>query len=190
MADWVRRLWLPRLLLVLALAVLLLFAVMRTPRYLRRIYPYHHRQLIELYAFQYGVDPLLVVAVMHAESNFRVDAVSWKGALGLMQVIPETAQWIARRLGMETLEIEDILDPEVNIRLGTWYLAYLLEKFAGRVDVVIAAYNAGPGQVSAWLDDKTWSGRYADRHKIPFAETRQFLVKVRKAYTKYQQLYR
>jgi soluble lytic murein transglycosylase len=107
-----------------------------------------------------------------------------------MQVMPETAQWIARRLGMEPLEIEEILDPEVNIRLGTWYLAYLLEKFAGRVDVVITAYNAGPGQVSAWLDDKTWSGRYADRHKIPFAETRQFLVKVRKAYTKYQQLYR
>ncbi|NLM46806.1 MAG: lytic transglycosylase domain-containing protein [Firmicutes bacterium] len=190
MANFVRRLRLPQLLLFCALAVLLLFAVMRTPHYLRRLYPYHHRQLIELYAFQYGVDPLLVVAVMQAESNFRADAVSWKGALGLMQVMPETAQWIARRQGLAELKREEILDPEMNIRLGTWYLAYLLEQFAGRVDVVIAAYNAGPGQVSAWLADQTWSGRYADRHKIPFAETRQFLVKVRKAYTKYQKLYR
>jgi len=105
-------------------------------------------------------------------------------------VMPETAQWIARQQGMEILRQEEILDPEINIRLGTWYLAYLLEKFSGRVDVVIAAYNAGPGQVAAWLADKTWSGRYADRQRIPFSETRQFLVKVRKAYTKYQQLYR
>ena len=107
-----------------------------------------------------------------------------------MQIMPPTAQWIAQQLQMDTLTKEEILEPEINIRLGTWYLAYLTREFNGQLDLVLAAYNGGPGQVKRWLAGGVWSGRYADLAEIPFTETREFLVRARTAYTQYQKLYR
>lgn len=178
-----------RLLLLTIIITAILVAVTHTPRFLKFYYPYQYRHLIEQYAKEFGVDPLLVAAIIRTESNFRTDAVSSKGALGLMQIMPETARWVAGQLKMGPLTEEQILAPEINIKLGTWYLASLLKEFDGRVDVAIAAYNGGRGRVSNWLQNKVWSGQYHDRHQIPFPETRQFLYKVRTAYEKYQCLY-
>ena len=127
---------------------------------------------------------------MRTESSFKQNAVSHKGALGLMQIMPETAQWIAAKIDIAPLSTKQIMSPQINIRLGTWYLAYLTAEFDARIDLVIAAYNGGPGQINRWLTEKTWSGHYANRADIPFPETRQFLYKVRTAYRKYQKLYR
>ena len=178
-----------RLLLLTVIITACLVAITRTPRFLKFYYPYHYRQIIELNAKEFGVDPMLVAAIIRTESHFREDAVSPKGALGLMQIMPETARWIAEQLNLGLLTEEQIMAPEINIKLGTWYLASLLKEFNGRVDVAVAAYNGGRGNVKNWLHNKTWSGNYHDRHQIPFPETRQFLYKVRSAYEKYRLLY-
>ncbi|MCW3490420.1 lytic transglycosylase domain-containing protein [Dethiobacter alkaliphilus] len=181
--------WL-RLLFVILVFLLLIAAVMRTPQFRRLSYPYAYREIIEEYAAEYRVDPLLVAAVIREESKFNADAVSRKGALGLMQLMPSTAQWIAPQVGIINLTDEMLLDPEINIQLGTWYLANLFKEFDGRHELVIASYNAGRGKVASWLRDDVWTGRYEDREQIPFGETRIFLQRVIGSYRNYQELYR
>ncbi|MDW7652308.1 MAG: lytic transglycosylase domain-containing protein [Bacillota bacterium] len=187
MADMTK--WVRVLLFALVMTTLLL-AFWRTPQVGRLLYPYSYREIIEENAAEYGVDPLLVAAVIRVESKYDPDAVSPRGALGLMQLMPATAEWIAPQVGIDTLTEEMLLDPKVNIKLGTWYLANLSEEFSANLDVVLASYNGGRGQVKRWLDEGIWSGRYADRSEIPFSETRLFLYKVKKAYGRYQELYR
>ncbi|NLZ38903.1 MAG: lytic transglycosylase domain-containing protein [Firmicutes bacterium] len=179
-----------RFLLFILLVVCMFVFFLRTPQIGRLFYPYPYRQIIEKYGMEYGIDPLLVVAVIHTESKFNPEAVSRKGALGLMQIMPSTANWIAQQLQLAPLTKEEIMEPEINIRLGTWYLASLTKEFNGRLDVVIAAYNGGRGEVGRWLANGVWSGKFTDRQAIPFPETREFLYKVRTAYRRYQELYR
>jgi soluble lytic murein transglycosylase len=178
-----------RFLLWIAIFIALAAAVIRTPQFGRLYYPYRYRDVIEENAGKYDVDPMLVAAVIHVESKYNPDAVSRRGALGLMQIMPETARWIASQIGIENITDDMILQPEINIQLGTWYLANLSKEFSGRLDVVVAAYNGGRGQVARWLNEGTWSGRYEDRHNIPFPETRHFVQKVRTAYNRYSRLY-
>ena len=175
---------------VLFIILLAIAAVLLYQPVMKQIYPIEYQEEIWQYAEEYRLDSYMVCAVIHTESRFRPLAVSRLGAVGLMQLMPDTAQWIAGQLQMGALTTEQILDPQTNIRLGTWYLADLMQVFDGRTDVVIAAYNGGRGQVNIWLTQKQWSGRYDQRDNIPFAETRQFLFKVRTAYEKYQEIYR
>jgi soluble lytic murein transglycosylase len=179
-----------RLLVFVIILMVLSVAVLRTPQVGRLLYPYSYRNVIEENAREFGVDPLLVAAVIRVESKYDARAVSPKGALGLMQLMPATAEWIAPQAGYSFLSEEMILQPEVNIRLGTWYLANLSKEFNGDLDKVIASYNGGRGQVARWLKEGTWSGHYEDRNDIPFPETRNFLFKVRNAYQRYMELYR
>lgn len=178
-----------RFMITAVLFLVLLVALFQTPQVGRLYYPYRYRQDIEANAAIYGVDPYLVAAVIRVESKFNPDAVSRKGALGLMQIMPTTAEWIASQVGFSDFQEEMLLDPEVNIRLGTWYLANLAKEFDGRTDVVIAAYNGGRGQVNRWLEDGVWNGNFDERANIPFPETRNFLLKVRVTYRQYQKLY-
>jgi soluble lytic murein transglycosylase len=178
-----------RFLLSVAILATLATMVFRTPQFGRLYYPYHYREIIEEQGERFGVDPLLVAAVIHVESKYKPDAVSRRGALGLMQLMPETARWIAPQVGISDITDEMILQPEINILLGTWYLASLSAEFDGRLELMSAAYNGGRGQVSRWLREGIWSGRYADRHDIPFPETRHFVQKVQTAYYRYRQLY-
>lgn len=178
-----------RYLLYAAIMVALVAALFRTPQFGRLYYPYRYRPIIEENAERFGIDPLLVAAVIHVESKYDPNAVSRRGALGLMQVMPATARWIAPHVGIDEITDEMILDPEVNILLGTWYLSNLSWEFEGRLDVVLASYNGGRGYVARWLEEGTWSGRYEDRRNIPFPETREFVQKVRTAYDQYRRLY-
>lgn len=176
---------------VFALIVALILAgFFCTPYFSKFYYPYRYREIIEANAFAYGVDPLLVAAVIRVESKFHPKALSRKGAMGLMQIMPATAEWVAPQVGIDNFREEMLFEPEINIRLGSWYLASLAEEFDGRLDVVIVAYNAGRGKVSGWLAEGVWSGRFADREDIPFPESRVFLWRVRRAYDSYIRLYR
>ncbi len=157
--------------------------------YLRLTHPLRYRDLIARYCAEHGVDPFLVAAIVRAESRFRPSAASDKGALGLMQVMPDTGRWAAFELGMEAYEPEMLCDPEVNLRIGTWYLASLHREFGGDTVIVLAAYNAGLGNVRKWLEDERWTGRQEEVDRIPFPETREYVKKVLRLHETYRRAY-
>lgn len=152
------------------------------------LYPYPYKQIIEKYAHSYGVDPLLVVSVMREESHFLTHSSSHKGAIGLMQLMPETAKDISAWLD-EDYNLIDLKNPEDNIRYGTWYLSSLDKQFSGNSILVLAAYNAGSGRVSNWLRTSPRDLNTYLIEDIPFQETRDYVTKVLKSYRKYSGLY-
>ena len=148
-------------------------------------YPVSHAQTIEDAAARHGVDPLLACAVIKCESGWDEDAVSYAGAVGLMQVMPATAESL-NGLGLVSADQYDpaaLVDPTVNIEYGCAYLGYL-QTHLSSLDEVIAAYNAGIGTVQGWLAD---GGSLPEQ--IEYAETRAYLERVREAYEGYQRSY-
>ena len=150
-----------------------------------RAYPYDHREAIEQNAALYGQDPLLIAAIIRTESHFNAEAHSVVGAVGLMQLMPDTAKWIAGKNGWDYDETM-LIDGDTNIRLGCWYVNYLSERFDGDTDRYLSAYNAGESNVRQWVADGRFEG---GRRDIPFDETRSFVQKVMNSYEKYKILY-
>ena len=151
------------------------------------LYPVHHNVALEDSAARQGVDPYLAAAVIKCESNWNEDVQSSAGAVGLMQLMPDTAETIAG-LGFVNTSLYSpsaLTDPETNIEYGCAYLRYLGMQLSNR-DEVIAAYNAGPGKVRDWLSG-TSSGIVSDA--IDYPETRFYLQRVNDAYEHYQELY-
>ena len=153
----------------------------------RRLYPRDYQVYVERYSALYGVPDTIIYAVIKVESNFESNAVSPAGAVGLMQLMPDTFAWLCERQD-ETLDPGMLYDPETNIRYGVYYLSYLYSQF-GLWNSVFAAYNAGPGRVREWAADT----RYADENgaltAIPFEETRAYTQKVEEAAALYEKLY-
>ncbi|MCL2171751.1 MAG: lytic transglycosylase domain-containing protein [Defluviitaleaceae bacterium] len=144
---------------------------------LRRAYPLRYLDIIRHYSDMRGLDPVLVAALIHAESRFDPRAVSHAGAGGLMQLMPATAAWAAEQNGMAGFAPHWIYDPAINIRLGTWYLARLLNQF-GEQRTALAAYNAGSGNVAGWLRNPNYSDDGRNLRHIPFGETRHYLRRI------------
>jgi len=115
---------------------------------------------------------------------------SAKGARGLMQVMPDTGNWIAGELGIREFDPETLYDPMTNLKVGTWYLAFLRREYDGNLVLALAAYNAGRGNVSKWIGEQRWSGEEKDIDSIPFPETREYVKKVLHLYDKYREVYR
>jgi soluble lytic murein transglycosylase len=155
------------------------------PRWGVLLYPLPYHEVVLDQAVAHQVDPWLVFAVIRAESRFDRGAESAAGARGLMQIMPETAQWISQKTGRE-INLEELYQPELNIELGCWYLSYLLEKFSYQLPAVIAAYNAGPNRVEQWLAEGIWDGGENQLERIPFAETRTYVKSVLRSYAAYQ----
>ena len=132
-------------------------------------------------ASTYGLSPALLLAVIRTESDFHPDAVSAKGALGLMQLMPDTFSYLRDTHFEEDLPSDAVLQPAVNIRYGAFYLSYLLQKF-GDLDAALAAYNAGEGRVALWLADSTLSPDGHSLAEIPFKETERYVSQVQKHY--------
>lgn len=176
--------------LLAALVVGLLVVVLLYWRPVGRIfYPFPYREAVERWASEYGVDARLVAAVIRVESGFEPTARSSKGARGLMQIMPETGAWVAERLGLGPVKAEDLDEPELNLRLGTWYLAYQIRAFNGDLTLALAAYNGGGANVRRWLEEERWSGSVDDLHQIPFGETRMYVQRVLATYERYCLLY-
>ena len=133
--------------------------------------------MIEKYAAQYEVDDYLVASIINVESHFNSEVISSKGAIGLMQLLPSTADWVAGKFKMEFNQ-QDLLRPETNIQIGTYFLSYLINYF-GDVDLAICAYNAGQGNVKKWLTNKQYSVDGVSLKEIPFSETKNYLKKVK-----------
>src|SRR6266545_7859118 len=123
--------------------------VTRPAWYDRLWYPLRYGEIVRAHAGNYRLDPALLAAVIYQESKFRADARSDSGALGLMQLRPETAKGIALRTGGSRFQTSDLYDPEINIRYGSWYLRHLLDKYDDE-KTALAAYNAGQRNVDTW----------------------------------------
>lgn len=169
--------------------LIFLIAVLIFPRWISVFYPQPHQDLIFAMAKEYEVDPYLVFAVIRAESKYQSNARSPVGARGLMQIMPETSFWIAENLGIENFDIEELHQPEVNIRFGCWYLANLNKQFEANLPVVIAAYNAGRGNVREWLIEEQWDGSVEQLDDVPFPETKKYIKAVLINYEAYKAIY-
>lgn len=154
-----------------------------------RNYPVAYTDLIWTYAEQYELDPYLVQSIMRCESSNDPAAVSDAGAVGLMQIMPGTGEWIAHKLGLDDVYAQEILlDPETSIEFGCWYLHFLSGRFDGNVKEMVAAYNAGHGNVEDWLTDPRFS-QNGELTTIPFEDTARYYEKVMLAYENYTTLY-
>lgn len=158
------------------------------------MYPIEYKETILANSAAFEVDPYLVASIIRVESNFKSDKLSPKGAMGLMQLMPPTAEWIAKQEGGELIVLDKLYEPELNIRYGTWYIRSLRQQFVTQemakedeIALIAAAYNAGPGNVERWLSNGVWSGRWAQSGNIPFGETRHYVNRVAYYYQKYSQ---
>ena len=175
----------------LVIVALLLGAILFVGSFgLRLWYPLPYRDIIIRASAEHGIDPHLLAAIIREESRFRPRAVSPRGASGLMQLMPSTAEWVAEQAGHEEFELSGLFDPDVNIFLGSWYFSYLLDHFDGDVPLAVAAYNGGLYRVKNWIESGVWTGTVADMHNIPTTETRNFLARVLRSYRVYRWLYR
>lgn len=157
----------------------------------RTIYPIYYKDEIKRNAELYKLDPLLVASVIRVESNYKPEAISPKGAIGIMQVMPDTAKWILAHEDFDSITVDDVgRKPDAGIRIGTWYIQDLLRQFDGNLVVTLAAYNAGPGNVRQWLKERKWDGTESTISDIPFGETRHYVQKVLYYYNKYKQVHK
>ena len=151
--------------------------------------PLRHEDIIRQQAAQKGLDPSLIAGVIYVESRFR-DQTSHAGAKGLMQILPSTADYIARKSGGTAFEQGDLATPQINIAYGSWYLRYLLQHYHGNELLALAAYNAGEGKVDEWYQDASARGEDFDvASHIPFPETRAYVGKVLSARRAYRREY-
>jgi soluble lytic murein transglycosylase len=157
-------------------------------RLLRIAYQFPYRELVEREARRHGLDPYLVAGLIRQESWFNPRAVSRAGAVGLMQVMPETGRGLARRVGMQGFEPGMLHRPETNVRLGTLFLADQLRRYRTRTEA-FAAYNAGPGRVARWRAFPEYRDEDLFIERIPFEETREYVKRVRLNTHIYRMLY-
>jgi soluble lytic murein transglycosylase len=151
--------------------------------------PLRHEDVIRQQARAKHVDASLIAGVIYTESRF-VDQTSSAGAKGLMQLMPDTADYIARKSGGTRFERADLATPQINIAYGTWYLRYLLDKYKGNRILALAAYNAGEGKVDEWRSNAAAQGeKFKVADHIPFKETRDYVHRVLTASAEYRKKY-
>ena len=156
-------------LLIVAVAATFVYLRSGEPTWFQRVrYPMKYEQIVRGHARNYELDPALLAAVIYQESKFRSDAKSSSGAIGLMQLQPETAKGIAIRTGGSRFQTSDLYNPEINVRYGSWYLRHLLDKYDDE-RTALAAYNAGQRNVDEWR---------AQGKEIQFSETREYVNRV------------
>lgn len=179
--------------LIFALAAAAIGAYMYYLPFFERQYrssaPYPYYLTIEREAERRGVDEYLIAAIINNESKFRQGVSSHRGAKGLMQLMPETAAWIADKLEDKSYREERLSEPDLNIRYGTWYIAFLLELYEGNETLALAAYNAGSTVVHDWMESHGWDDHFADVEKIPYEETKHYVKKVLTDRDRYRKLY-
>jgi soluble lytic murein transglycosylase len=177
----------------LILVILLLigyFALSRGYNYfMKNAYPLRYTDIVAKEATANHLDPALVYSVMKAESNFDPNAKSHAGAMGLMQLTPDTFSWVQTKLKSEIKYAEsDLYNPEINVRYGCKLLSMLLEKYS-QTGTALGAYNAGIGTVNSWLKDTDISKDGTSLDNIPYQETKNYVNAVLKNYDNYKKLY-
>lgn len=144
--------------------------------------------IIHRYAAEYNVNPSLISAVISRESHYDPYAESRVGARGLMQIMEDTGTWIASRLNNKDYSYDHLFDPDLNIRFGTWYLAYLSDYYQGNPVMMAAAYHAGANNVNLWALKYADDERYLTVDQIPTEDTKDYVRKVMNAYAVYYEV--
>lgn len=160
-----------------ATALFLFLLLVPTGLFWNTLRPVLHKDVINRYAAVYKFDPLFVMALVKVESSFVRDARSPRGAVGLMQLMPDTGMEMARKAGL-SVTLEQLATPEVNIHLGVHYLSILRDEFQDDVNAILAAYNAGPSNARAWR-----GGDALVEEEIQYPETREFVQRVKSTQT-------
>ena len=145
------------------------------------VYPLRYEETIRRASRENGLEPTFVAGVIYTESRFRPNAESHQAAYGLMQMLPETAEFVQQRSGIEG----NFRDPRTNIRLGSWYLGYLDERYRGNERLMLAAYNSGEGRVDGWISEDGFD----IATDIPYKETRDYVENSLEARMNYEELY-
>lgn len=153
------------------------------------LFPIQFPDLLNTHAAAAGVDPALVAAVIQQESTFDPGAVSGAGAHGLMQLMPATGRELARGVGIKKLQVSQLHDPEVGLKLGTLYLAEMIDRFGGKIERAVAAYNAGPHRVAVWNLARPGMSAEEFVDGIPFSETRTYVMLVLSSQEQYRRIY-
>lgn len=177
---------------VIIVLIIIVFLVVLKDKILKIIYPKTYKEIVSVYAEKYNVDEDIIFSVIKAESNFKNNAVSHKEALGLMQIMEETAKDVAKKydikIDLNNAE-QEILNVQNNINIGTKYLSILLEKYHN-IELAVAAYNAGTGTVDKWIEKGIIKEDGSDIENIPYKETNNYVRKILRNYKVYEELYK
>lgn len=174
-------------LMFIIIICLVFFLILYLFRFVEKnyVYPLVYKEEVETFCKEFNLSNTLIYSIIKVESNFNKSAKSQKGAVGLMQLTPDTAQYIANLLGEKDY---DLYSEKVNIRFGCFYVKYLLDRFKN-TSTAIVAYNAGEGNVKSWLKNKEYSLDGKTLIDIPFSESKNYLKKIKETFIKYQNLY-
>lgn len=173
---------------LISLAAIILMLTFLVHCFYCYFYPMKYRERIIEYSQQFEIDGALIASVANTESGFNENAKSSKGAVGVMQLMPATAEWVAEKMGEEFKE-EKLFDAEYNLKLGSYYLSYLVKSFNNE-KLGLCAYNAGPSCVRSWLANEKYSSDGKTLSIIPYSETEEYLSKVYKNYHYYSKKYK
>ena len=151
-------------------------------------YPLAYRELIQRYAAEEGLEPAYIAAIIMSESSFRAEITSGANAQGLMQIKPDTAEWIAGKFN-ETYTEGCLYNPETNIKYGCWYMGWLIDRYGGDKACASAGYHSGQGTVDGWLKDPAYSADGRTLTVIPGENAKKYVERVLERYEKYKEIY-
>lgn len=174
-------------LILIVLSIMAVLVLLGSRSVLKSLYPLKYTEFVEVYSNENNLSEDFVYAVIKCESSFKEDAVSSVGAKGLMQIMPDTFDWINGKI-RDGFSYEEIFEPEINIKYGCYLYGYLLKKY-GSEEVAIAAYHAGMGNVDKWLTDERYSSDGKNLDDIPFPTTKKYVTKVLETKKIYEKLY-
>ncbi len=180
------------LIFIIIILLIVVFICVFKDKILKIFYPRTYNEFVSVYAEKYDVDKNLIFAVIKAESNFNDNAVSHRNAVGLMQIMEDTAKDVAKKYGIDidnNNAKEEIKNVQNNINIGTKYLSVLIDTY-GNKELAIAAYNAGIGTVNTWIEKGVIKADGSDIEKIPYKETNTYVRKILRNYKIYEELYK
>lgn len=178
-----------RIFIFITFLLLIIIILLNYKTIMKKIFPLQYRQSVVKYSKKYDVDPYLIYSIIRVESKFNPYAKSNKGALGLMQITPQTGKYIAKLLVINDFEEDKLYNPNMNIQFGVFYFSKLYSDFNSDIDCALAAYNGGSGNVAKWLTTNTDGNKFLDVNEIPFKETKNYVLRVKKLYNIYRFLY-
>ena len=181
-----------RFIIIISVLIVIVFVFLFKNNLLKIIYPKTYKEIVSIYSQEYGIEENLIFAVIKSESNFEKDVISNKNAVGLMQLLEGTAKEVAENnnIDIDTNNTkEELKDAYNNIEIGTCYLSTLIRKYENK-ELALAAYNAGTGNVDAWIKKGIIKNDGSDIENIPYKETNNYVRKILRDYKIYEDLYK